>query len=86
MHIPKTGWVNDFMTGAKPVDSKVFMAEEASPNSRQDHVVGAADHLRISGQHIFRSKPFQSVFDRAYVAGFVVNYRYHRMPLLDGSS
>lgn len=31
MHIPKTGWVNDFMTGAKPVDSKAFIAEEASP-------------------------------------------------------
>ena len=56
------------------------------PDSRQDHPVGAAQQRGVGREDEFGPGAVQGVGNRPQVARIVIDYRYHRTPLLLGMS
>ena len=65
---------------------KILHRRGSLADSRHDHVARPDYGLRVGSDLIGRSEALKRIFDRTQIAGLVVNYRNHKVPLLDGSS
>ena len=70
----------------KSCSLKILHRRGSLADSRHNHVARPGDDFRVRSDLIGRSEALKRIFDRTQIAGLVVNYRNHKVPLLEGSS